>query len=98
MHKIDITTILGNHGRMISGSKSSYYQRHPDNLIVFNANVCTDNGKVWYGDLDVTLDSDKLQQAAEVLNCRLYVLYEMDARFDNEDRPRLEKAVVTFTP
>lgn len=98
MHKIDITTILGNHGRMISGSKIGYMYRHPDNLVVFNANVCTASGKIWFGDLDITKDFEKLKEAAEVLNCRLYVLHEMDARFDSEDRPRLEKAVVTFTP
>jgi hypothetical protein len=98
MNTPDIEDILGPIGRMISGSKSSYWRAHPDNLVIFNANVCTDTGKVWYGDLDITKDSVKLKEAAETMNCRLYVLYEHDARFDNEAKPLLEKAVVTFAP
>ncbi len=98
MNTPDLTEILGPIGRMISGSKSGYCQRNPDNLVVFNANVCTDTGKVWFGDLDITKDADKLKEAAEAMNCRLYVLYEGDARFNNEAKPLLEKAVVTFAP
>ena len=98
MNTPDIEDILGPIGRLISGSKSSYCLAHPDNLVLFNANICTDNGKVWFGDLDITKDADKLKEAAEALNCRLYVLYEGDARFSNEDKPLLEKAVVTFAP
>ncbi len=98
MDRIDITDILGESGRMIAGSKSAYCRSNPDNLVVFNANICTTNGKVWFGDLDITKDSDKLKEAAEALNCRLYVLYESDARFGNEDKPLLEKAVCTFAP
>ena len=47
---------LGYNGRMISGSKSGYSRTHKKNLAVFNANVCTENGKIWYGDLDVTIE------------------------------------------
>ena len=49
---------LGMRGKMISFSKSGYAQKNPDNLVVFNSNVCTDEGKIWYGDLDVTLSYD----------------------------------------
>lgn len=74
-------------GRMISGSKSSYRRMYPDNLVVFNANILTEeDGKIWYGDLDLTLDSDKLNKIATELNKKIYVLYEMDARFENEDK------------
>jgi hypothetical protein len=74
-------------GRMISGSKSGYKEKYPDNKVVFNANIVTrSRGKIWYGDLDLTLDTEKLQQIATALAEPLYVLYEMDARFENEDQ------------
>jgi hypothetical protein len=73
-------------GRMISGSKSGYRERYPDNLVVFNANIATKSrGKIWYGDLDVTLDYEKLASVAEALKEDLFVLYEMDGRFENEN-------------
>nr|HPI82220.1 hypothetical protein [Candidatus Paceibacterota bacterium] len=55
----DLYKIFMNHGlmmgRMISGSKSGYRDRYPENLVVFNANIVTKKrGKVWHGDLDVT--------------------------------------------
>lgn len=89
--------ILGMNGRMISGSKSGYLNHYPKNLAVFNANICTKNeGKIWYGDIDLTLDRDKLSELAKSLENEVYVLYEMDARFENEASPKLENAVVVF--
>lgn len=84
---------LGYCGAMISSSKSRYRDRFPDNLAVFNANICTKNGKIWYGDFDVTKDEKKLINLALTLGERIYVLYEMDGRFDSEDAPRIERAV-----
>jgi hypothetical protein len=75
-----------NQGRMISGSKSFYKENHPENLVVFNANIATKSrGKVWYGDLDVTLDYENLEKIAEILKEDLFILYEMDGRFENEN-------------
>jgi hypothetical protein len=89
--------ILGMNGRMISGSKSGYLNHYPKNLAVFNANVCTKNeGKIWYGDIDLTLDREQLSELAKSLENEVYVLYEMDARFENEASPKLENAVVVF--
>lgn len=89
--------ILGMNGRMISGSKSGYLNHYPKNLAVFNANICTKNeGKIWYGDIDLTLDREKLSELAKSLENEVYVLYEMDARFENEASPKLENAVVVF--
>jgi hypothetical protein len=89
-------------GRMISGSKSTYRQMHPDNEVYFNANVViASEGKVWYGDLDLTLDTPKLQEVADVLKEPLYVLYEMDARFENENKEvdfYKSKAKAVITP
>ena len=90
--------VLGHPGRMISGSKSGYRNRFPDNRPVFNANVCVESGKIWYGDLDLTLDGEKLQQLADELGEKVYVLYEMDARFENEESPLLGQAIETYEP
>ena len=73
-------------GRMISGSKSEYYNQHPDNNIVFNGNIITKKeGKIWYGDLDITLEFDQLKEIADEIKQDLYILRESDARFDTEN-------------
>lgn len=73
-------------GRMISGSKSAYLDRYPEHLVIFNANIFTKkSGKIWFGDLDVTLDFDNLKEIADELNEDLYILREMDGRFENEN-------------
>lgn len=84
-------------GRMISGSKSGYMSRNPDNLVVFNANLCTkERGKIWFGDLDLSKDDKLLEQFAKALAQDLYVLREHDARFDNEESPKFENAVKVY--
>ena len=78
-------------GRMISGSKSGYWENHKENLIVFNANILIESkGKIWHGDLDVTLDEDNLKKVAQTLEEDLYVLGEHDARWGNENKPTKE--------
>jgi hypothetical protein len=73
---------------MVGGSKSIYRYDNPKNLVVFNSNVCTrEDGKIWYGDIDVTLDIDKLKQLAQDLKKSVYVLYEMAGRFENSEKP-----------
>ena len=75
-------------GRMIGGSKSHYHKEHPDDLIVFNANVLMPGyGKVWYGDLNLTEDYLVLREIAQNLNTDLYILWEMDGRFGLEMKP-----------
>ena len=87
--------------RMIGGSKSVYRQEYLDDLIVFNANVLMPNyGKVWYGDLNLTKDYIVLKSIADTLDTKLYVLWEMDARFGEETKPLnelLDKAVWNTT-
>jgi hypothetical protein len=74
-------------GRMIGGSKSGYRNMHPDDLIIFNANVLMPgHGKVWYGDLNLTEDYLVLREIAQNLNTELYVLRESHARFGEEDK------------
>ena len=90
--------ILGYHGAMISGSKSGYMGSKPKNLPVFNSNVIAiiddQPVKVWYGDIDVTLSIEKLKELSNRLDTAIYVLREMDARFENEKTPRVEHFVV----
>ena len=101
MNKVDkeflARQILGMCGKMISLSKSGYKQRNPRNLAIFNANVCTQNEKIWFGDLDVTLSKNSLIQLAQKLNENIYVLYEMDCIFDNDESPLISRHVVRFT-
>ena len=74
-------------GRLISYSKSTYRKVHPNNLVLFNANIFTESlGKIWHGDLDVTKDEKKLQIICNNIGEDLYILSEMDGRFENEDR------------
>lgn len=89
---------LGAIGKLISGSKSRYRENHPDNIAIFNANVCTKDEKVWWGDLDVTLSKDNLSSLAIALNTDIYVLLEMDGRFENEESPLIENHQFKFTP
>jgi hypothetical protein len=89
-HEEDISNLFKIHGlhmaRMISGSKSLYMRAYPDNDVIFNANIITEShGKIWHGDLDVTVDRENLEKIAQKLGEPLYILYEMDARFEHEN-------------
>lgn len=89
---------LGIPGRMISGSKSGYRDANPDNLAIFNANICVDGKKIWYGDLDVTKSAEDLKEIAIKSGETIQILYEMDARFEYEENPQIGKAAVTVKP
>jgi hypothetical protein len=91
--------ILGPAGRMIAASKADYCDRFPDHAVIFNANVCLSAaGKVWYGDLDLTLDEPLLQSVARQTGATVYVLHERDARFANERRPLISAAAYSVIP
>lgn len=91
--KKTVEDLLGHCGRMIAGSKSGYRKAFPKNFVLFNANIVLEGwGKVWYGDLDLTRDEALLVRLAELTKRELYVLHEMDARFENEDNPLISKA------
>ena len=71
--------------RMISASKSMYRMDNPNSVVYFNANIVTaKDGKIWWGDLDLTKDGETLKAIAEETNTIIYVLREMDCRFENE--------------
>jgi hypothetical protein len=73
-------------GRMISMSKSAYSEKYPDHCVLYNANIITaEDKKIWFGDLDLNVDSDKLKRIAYTMNKDLYILSERDCRFENEN-------------
>ena len=80
-------------GRMMSGSKIS----PKGHICVWNANIVTKSqGKIWFGDLDLTLDGKKLKLIADQIGEPLYVLREMDCRFETTNDSTdvlIEKAV-----
>ena len=85
-------------GRMISGTKSGYLLNNPDHEVVFNANVCTEAGeRIWYGDLDLTLDDAALVELATMRNEPILVLRERHARFEHMAKPKIEWAVARYT-
>jgi hypothetical protein len=94
--------ILGHPGRMVSGSKSLYRRSHPLNFVVFNANVIaeTEEGlkKIWYGDIDITESENDIQMLAEQLETRVYVVYELAARFENEEKPDVANFAYSYSP
>jgi hypothetical protein len=90
--------ILGIRGRLISGSKSGYRRAYPDHVVVFNANLCTGTHKFWYGDIDITLDSIKLQELCNEIGESIYVLTESDGRFENEHQPHTSNAIAYYNP
>lgn len=86
-----------NNGRMISATKSGYIKKYSEHEVYFNANVfILGEGKIWYGDLDLDKDTEKLKSVAAELGKSLYVLKEKDGRFGKEklsDPEILELAV-----
>lgn len=82
-------------GRTISATKSA-----PANCDrVWNGNLCTkEDGKIWFGDLNLTREKWHIQKLANDLNKTVYVLRERDARFSTAENPNFENAVMTFEP
>ena len=97
-HAAVIAAHLGAPGRMVGLSKSAYRAANPRNLAVFNANVCFPGGKVWWGDVDLTIEEHSLEALAAHTEETVYVLYESDGRFQREADPTLERAVYSVTP
>lgn len=75
-------------GRMLAATKTAYREEHPDEFVIFNANVITkSSGKVWFGDVSIDSDFDNLKNIADLLKEDLYILMEGDARFGYEKEP-----------
>jgi hypothetical protein len=84
---------------MIALSKTSYQEKHPDQVAVFNANVVlSPRVKVWHGDINLSADEPLLHELARLTGRIVYLLYEGDGRFDKEDAPEIDNAVFSVTP
>ena len=82
---------LGPMGRMLSGSKSSYSDRHPKNVVFFNGNIYDKDGKkLWYGDVNLTKDKARLEQIAHMLDEPIYVTREQPFRWEEQTTESLE--------
>ena len=92
---------LGHVGPMISPSKSGYREKNPDNIAVFNAQVCVEKGGsvevIWNGDLDVTLSRQKLRTLAADLGTNVYVMQESEG-FNSRGKINLANFVYRVTP
>jgi len=84
---------LGFCGAMISSHKQAAKTKGREHLAVFNANLVVKGfGKVWFGDIDITRDEEKIKKVALGFKSIVYVLREMDARFEHENSPQLQNA------
>jgi len=91
-----ISDKIGIIGEMCGGSKTGYRNSNPDHLVVFNANIIVNGEKVWFGDIDISIHRISLQTIAVEENIDIYILREMDGRFEYEDDPQINKAVAVF--
>lgn len=98
-----IDELLGRPGKMLSGFK----QAAPERRVVWNGNVILEEKqgwfrknltKIWFGDISLTESAEALQKLADEFDGTIYVLREMDARFPNEESPRIEYAVAMAIP
>ena len=77
--------ILGPTGAMIGHSKSKYVNDHLGDMVVFNSNIATKSGgKIWYGDINLTLSFDSIIELRNLIGEDIYVFYESDMRFEAE--------------
>lgn len=87
--------------RLIAGSKSLYRRRFPNHDVMFNANIITKEGKIFYGDIDLDRDNLPLQRICNEIGEEFIVVSEMLGRFGAEERSyeELEKdAHAKFIP
>lgn len=87
-------------GRMFSGSKAAYMGQHPNNRVFFNACLFDkDNQQIWFGDVDLTLDKENLQNLANEIGT-IYVTSEYPFRWDGLEKGKILYAenVVRFDP
>ena len=74
---------LGTTGRMIAMSKSRYKEAHPKSIVYFNACIFDELlTEVWWGDVDLIEDKDKLEKIAEVAEQTFYLTTENPYRAD----------------
>jgi len=88
-------------GRLLCISKSYYRDLYTNREPIFNSNIFTSQGKIWFGDIDLVLDKNSLQKLANDIQENIYILNEMDGRFGAEDRSLksiIKDAKATISP
>ena len=92
------TTRLGYLGRLLSASKSRYSSNHPHSVVFFNANVFDERGaKVWFGDVDTTLEMQTLQSIADEIDEAFYVTREQPWRWETDEVELVKKLEMAVT-
>lgn len=94
---------LGPSGRMICWDTDTYVKEHPNDEVVFNANLCMltiqpKRRKLWYGDLNLTKENDILQEIADFCREPIYILSELDGRYEYEKDPQIDRAIKMYNP
>lgn len=70
------------------------YSKYQNHLLIHRANLCLENeGVIWSGDLDFTVEETFLKKLCKENNLSIYILKELDARF-NIKNPPLERALI----
>lgn len=64
------------YGNVLEGSKKQYKELHPDNFVIYNASLISETEYLWYGDIDLTLDREKIQTIAKRLNINISLIKE----------------------
>jgi hypothetical protein len=91
--------IVGSCGWIMIPLKHAYGAEHPDHILAFNASICIRRvGKIWWGDLDITIHGTRLQALADILHEPVYVLHEPDARFEREADPDYSRPAAVYQP
>jgi hypothetical protein len=79
----EIAALVGlPHDRMVGPSKTGYRREYPDHFVMFNATLTDWAGtRLWWGDVDLTLDEAKLADLARRLAMPVHVFFEHESRF-----------------
>jgi hypothetical protein len=95
---------LGPAGYLLAASKTAYRRQNPGHHILFNACIFTKQGEqIWFGDLDLTLNQENLQNMANILGFSFIVTPETPFRFDGlkdvlDRSPFYREEIVQFNP
>jgi hypothetical protein len=82
--------VLGPHGRLLCHSKSEYANRNPGDTVFFNGCVFDSRSSaIWYGDINITLDSAKLQTLADKLEQTVFVTREHPWQWRSDEGRKL---------
>jgi hypothetical protein len=63
------------YGRHVAFRKATYLQAFPRRVVIFGAHLTDEAGNdLWYGDLDLTVDEQKLLDLADALGEELFLM------------------------